>query len=121
MIVTLIPLAASVFSPMTMVRLIIFMALWAVPHFSFAAEVPHFQLTPFLSGLKYPTSLTDDGTGRLFVTEQDGTVRLIEHGVMQDQPYLDLTSQVSHDGTEHGLKCIVFHPQFAVNGRLFRL
>jgi glucose/arabinose dehydrogenase len=86
---------------------------------AFAIDVPHIQLTPFVTGLKSPTSLTDDGSGRIFITEQDGTVRLVDHGVLQAQPYLDLTKKVSQDGTEHGLKCVVFHPQFSQNGRLF--
>ena len=86
---------------------------------AYAAEVPHIQLAPFLTGLKSPTALADDGSGRLFIAEQDGTIRLVENGQLQSQPYLDISDRVSHDGTEHGLKCVVFHPQFAKNGRLF--
>jgi glucose/arabinose dehydrogenase len=104
---------------MNLIWRIVFLACLIIPSLSHAADVPHIQVTPFLTGLKYPTSLTDDGSGRLFITEQDGAVRLVENGVLQSQPFLDLTEHVSHDGTEHGLKCVVFHPQFAKNGRLF--
>ena len=104
---------------MNWLRPILVTTFLVVVQHSCGTEIPQIKLAPFVTGLKYPTSLTDDGTGRLFVTEQDGTIRLVDHGVLQTQPYLDLTTKVSHDGTEHGLKCVVFHPQFAKNGRLF--
>ncbi len=90
-----------------------------LPWFACATGTPPIKLTPFLSGLKYPTAFADDGSGRFFIAEQDGTVRLVENGQAQAQPYLDLSDRISLDGTEHGLKCVVFHPQFATNGRLF--
>ncbi len=58
-----------------------------------------------------------DGSGRRFVVEQGGTVRLL--GVDDNTPpYLDLTSRVRAGG-ERGLLGLAFHPNFARNRRLF--
>lgn len=65
----------------------------------------------------------DDGTGRLFVADLPGTVRVIgADGCLQDEPFLDITDRVvglrsGYD--ERGLLGLAFHPQFAENGRFF--
>ena len=55
---------------------------------------------------------------RLFVVEQLGRVRIIEHGVLREQPFLDIVGRVSCCG-ERGLLGIAFHPDFESNGRFF--
>ena len=84
-----------------------------------AADVPpHIQLVQFQTGLSKPTALADDGTGRIFVIEHGGTIRLLENGQVLPEPYLDIRDRVDQEG-ESGLLCMVFHPDFAQNGRLF--
>ncbi|MGB8354824.1 MAG: PQQ-dependent sugar dehydrogenase [Chthoniobacteraceae bacterium] len=83
-----------------------------------AGEAPHIRLEPYLSGLEQPVALADDGSGRIFVVEQKGLIRMVENGQVLTSPYLDLTNRVQSGG-ECGLLCVVFHPQFAKNGRLF--
>lgn len=72
-------------------------------------------------GLKKPLFLTHagDGTGRLFIVEQAGTIRLIERGVLQDQPFLDISSRVRSVAYEQGLLGLAFHPNYTKNGRFF--
>lgn len=72
------------------------------------------------TGLSRPLHLTSPaGDPRLFVVEQGGTVRVVrEDGTLQQEPYLDLTSRVQSGG-EQGLLSLVFHPEFADNGRFF--
>jgi glucose/arabinose dehydrogenase len=71
-------------------------------------------------GLQSPLYLThaDDGSGQLFVVEQPGTIRVIVQGVLQDQPFLDITNHVLSGG-ERGLLGLAFHPNHRKNGRFF--
>lgn len=55
---------------------------------------------------------------RLFVVEQDGTIRVIKDGVKLNDPFLDLSALVSCCG-EQGLLGLAFHPRYAENGRFF--
>ncbi len=67
-----------------------------------------------------PTQVTnaDDGTNRMFVVEQRGTIRVVKNGVVQAGYFLDIRSRVE-DGGERGLLGVAFHPDFKTNRRLF--
>jgi glucose/arabinose dehydrogenase len=69
------------------------------------------------SGLSRPVYATSahDGSGRLFIVEQAGTIRILDAGVLLPVPFLDITSRVSSNG-EQGLLSVAFHPQFTTNG-----
>jgi len=79
---------------------------------------PHIKLVLFQKGFTKPVALTADGAGRIFVIEHTGTVRLVENGQTMQDPYLDISDRVDQEG-ESGLLCMMFHPDFARNGRLF--
>lgn len=66
------------------------------------------------NGLNNPVHVTHagDNSGRLFVIEQAGKVRVIENGVLLPAPYLDITTQVSCC-FEQGLLSIAFDPDFS--------
>jgi glucose/arabinose dehydrogenase len=71
--------------------------------------------------LRHPIGLTPagDGSGRLFVNERDGAVRVIgPDGALQDRPFVDLSDRIDAGG-ERGLLGLAFHPDFATNRRLF--
>ncbi len=76
-------------------------------------------------GLTSPVTLTEapDNTGRLFVVDQIGTIRVIaSDGTLQAPPFLDVRSLIvtlSPDYDERGLLGLAFHPDFATNGRFF--
>lgn len=65
------------------------------------------------SGLAQPTQVTSarDGSGRLFVVEKQGRVRVFRHGRLQPGSYLDIRDRVRDEG-EGGLLSIAFHPRF---------
>ncbi|MBI5567541.1 MAG: PQQ-dependent sugar dehydrogenase [Chloroflexi bacterium] len=65
------------------------------------------------SGLSDPVHVTHagDNSGRLFVIEQAGQVRVIKNGGLLATPYLNITSQVSCC-FEQGLLSIAFDPDF---------
>lgn len=85
-----------------------------------AAAPRVFALEAVLSGLEQPTSLVHagDGSGRLFVTEKSGRVRIVRAGKLTPHPFLDLRGQVATRG-EQGLLSLAFHPDYLQNGRFF--
>lgn len=76
---------------------------------------------PVAEGFDRPVFLADpgDGSGRLFVVEQGGTVRILRDGVVAPEPFLDLTDRVETEGSEQGLLGLAFDPEYASNGRFF--
>jgi glucose/arabinose dehydrogenase len=73
------------------------------------------------AGLRQPTALAEvpDGSGRFFVLERVGLVRLIRQGQLVPEPVLDLRALITSSGQEQGLLGIAFHPRFEENGRFF--
>jgi glucose/arabinose dehydrogenase len=72
-------------------------------------------------GLTTPVGIANagDGSGRLFVLELAGRVRIVEpDGTLRPQPFVDISERVLSGG-ERGLLGIAFHPSFRSNGRLF--
>jgi glucose/arabinose dehydrogenase len=81
-----------------------------------AAPSPsHVRLTPVLkgSGFSQPLGLVSakDGTGRLFVVEKTGKIRVWHSGSTQATPYLDLSGAVS-TVSERGLLGLAFDSDF---------
>lgn len=64
-----------------------------------------------------------DGSGRLFVVDQAGKIRIIDaSGALLPGPFLDITSllpALSPGFDERGLLGLAFHPDYANNGRFF--
>ena len=81
---------------------------------------PALALSAVVSGLDRPLWVggAGDGSGRLFVVEQAGTIRVIRNGRLVDRPYLDLRDRVSSGG-ERGLLGLAFAPTFGRDGRFF--
>ena len=73
-----------------------------------------------VDGLERPVFVghAGDGSGRLFVLEQPGRIRIVAEGALRERPFADLTSRVSSGG-ERGLLGLAFHPDFASNRRFF--
>lgn len=69
------------------------------------------HLEEVATGLRFPVLVTAQpgDTGRLFVLEKRGTVRVIKDGSVLPQPFIDLTSRVT-TGSEQGLLGMAFHP-----------
>jgi glucose/sorbosone dehydrogenase/BACON domain-containing protein len=78
------------------------------------------QLVPVLSGLAGPLFLTHagDGSNRLFIVEQRGTIRVLSPGSTSPGMFLDIRSRVDAGG-ERGLLGLAFHPLHESNGRFF--
>lgn len=75
-------------------------------------------------GFSKPVGLATarDGSGRVFVLEQAGLIRVVDGGAVQPRPFLDLRAQVSDISSgysERGLLGLVFHPAYRDNGLFF--
>lgn len=71
-------------------------------------------------GLAQPVFVANagDGSERLFVVEQEGTVRVIRAGELVAQPFLDIRHLVSSGG-ERGLLGLAFAPDYEESGRFY--
>jgi glucose/arabinose dehydrogenase len=80
----------------------------------------HIQLVLRASNLSNPVFVTSarDGTGRLFIVEQTGKIKIYVNGAVQSTPFLSIGSQVSK-GYEQGLLGLAFHPNFTSNRKLY--
>jgi glucose/arabinose dehydrogenase len=74
-----------------------------------------------ISGLGLVTNIVapDDGSGRLFVTDQVGVIRVVRDGKVAGSPALDIRSKVGSDSTEQGLLGLAFPPGFAAKQRAY--
>jgi glucose/arabinose dehydrogenase len=82
-----------------------------------SADNRSFKLTRIARGLQDPVFVTDagDGSGRLFVVEQIGRIRIVKNGVLLPRPFLDIRSLVLAGG-ERGLLSVAFLPTFKQDG-----
>lgn len=73
-----------------------------------------------MSGVANPTDIQNagDGSGRLFLVQQRGTVRIFRDGALLQQPFLDIQSK-SLPGGERGLLGLAFPPGFAQKQRFY--
>lgn len=79
------------------------------------------SLAPTVKGLKEPTLVAwpPDGTGRLFILEREGRVRMADaDGTLHPMPLLDVSSNTS-TSTEEGLLGLAFDPGFTQNGYFY--
>jgi glucose/arabinose dehydrogenase len=74
----------------------------------------------WVSGLSKPVFVTsaNDGTGRMFIVEQTGRIKVVKSGKVLSTPFLSLAGKVSR-GSEQGLLGLAFHPNFKTNRKLY--
>ena len=80
------------------------------------------QLVKVAEGFVDPVNVVSprDGSGRLFVVERHGVVRIVNaDGQLMEEPFLDIQDLVVSAFLEQGLYDLEFHPDFANNGRFF--
>ena len=89
-------------------------------------EVPPAQfptavtLTRVSGGVVNPVTITHagDGSGRLFVVEQRGIVKILRNGVVSPTPFLNITSLV-RSGGEQGMLGLAFPPEFTTRNNFY--
>jgi hypothetical protein len=63
-----------------------------------------------------------DGSGRLFIVEQSGQIRIVKNDVLLPTPFLDIADKLPALNAffdERGLLGLAFHPDYVINGRFF--
>jgi glucose/arabinose dehydrogenase len=83
-------------------------------------SAPSIVLTALPGTVSAPMQVANahDGSGRLFVVEQAGTIRIDKDGALLATPFLNITSLVTCCG-EQGLLSVAFHPDYASNGYFY--
>jgi glucose/arabinose dehydrogenase len=97
----------------------LFLALISTPAFAASnGGLPAVQLTQLPGSLDSPLDVVNagDGSGRLFVVEQTGHIRLFKNGAFNATDFLDIHTVVNYDGGERGLLGAAFHPNYVNNG-----
>jgi len=78
------------------------------------------RLQPVAGGLDMPLYVThaDDGSGRLFIVEQTGRIKILRDGRVRTRPFLDISAKVQAGG-EQGLLGLAFDPDYPRKRRFF--
>lgn len=76
------------------------------------------ELQTVLTGVTAPLQFisANDGTGRMFLLEQTGKIKIFNNGSLNSTPFLDLSSRLialSPSYDERGFLSVAFHPGFA--------
>ncbi|MFC2030545.1 PQQ-dependent sugar dehydrogenase [Chloroflexota bacterium] len=79
------------------------------------------ELQVVVGGLDTPLAIANagDGSGRLFVVEKKGLVRVVQDGALAGVPFLDIRDRVGSSSSEQGLLGLAFHPDYENNGLFF--
>jgi glucose/arabinose dehydrogenase/uncharacterized cupredoxin-like copper-binding protein len=83
---------------------------------------PKIQLVKVAGGVADPINVAsaNDGSGRIFVVERIGRVRVIDKdGKLLPDPFLDIQSLVKTDFLEQGLLGLAFSPDYKTNGLFY--
>jgi glucose/arabinose dehydrogenase len=83
---------------------------------------PVIRLEPWAAGLSYVTEIGNagDGSNRLFVLEQPGTIRVVTPGrQVLGAPFLDIHARVGSAGAEQGLLGLAFSRTYASDGLFY--
>jgi glucose/arabinose dehydrogenase len=80
-----------------------------------------YEWRPIASGLDRPVDIqpANDGSGRLFIIEKYGVIRVYENGQLLAQPFLSITDRVNDISNEMGLLGLAFHPDYEQNGYFY--
>jgi glucose/arabinose dehydrogenase len=77
------------------------------------------QLTPTFNEPMFITH-AGDGSGRIFVVEKDGFIRIIaSNGTVLATPFLNIDPLVGSGGSEQGLLSMAFSPNYSTNGEFY--
>ena len=81
---------------------------------------PELSFEVVAATLNRPVAITHaaDGSGRIFIVEQAGTIRIFQEGKLRPAPFLDIHEQVKCCG-EEGLLGLAFPPGYADKGYFY--
>ncbi|MEO7135595.1 MAG: PQQ-dependent sugar dehydrogenase [Vicinamibacterales bacterium] len=115
-------IAAALFAGLDVARAAPFRGTVATAQAATPTPIPkgpvYVQMSPIATGLTSPVSMATprDGSGRLFIVQQTGQVRILRGGAVLATPFLDVSARLVALGSgydERGLLGFAFHPDFA--------
>lgn len=79
---------------------------------------PEISFSSPITGFNMPVQITHagDNSGRLFISEQKGLIRILKNGTVFSMPFLNLTARIGAQGHLHG---IAFPPNYASKGHFY--
>ena len=82
--------------------------------------LPQISLASPISGFTSPVHITHagDASGRLFVVEQPGRIRIVKNGQLLTTPFLDISNRVNST-TRSGMMSAAFPPGYASKGYFY--
>jgi glucose/arabinose dehydrogenase len=106
------------------ISLSVLAVVFALPSFTRNADPATITINSekIVAGIQAPTSMAFPESGKAWVTEQTGKIRLIKDDKLTDVIVLDLKSKmlkVNSGYEERGLLNITLHPKFSSNGKFY--
>ena len=88
--------------------------------FTLSCAAQEIRTVQIVSGLAAPTDIQNaaDGSGRLFIVQQNGIIRIYRNGALLPTPFLDVRSKTRANG-EQGLLGLAFPHDFAAKQRFY--
>gem|GEM_PF-1806570 len=90
--------------------------------FNSAKPQPQLTFTPFIQNLNTPLEIKNagDGSGRLFIVEQTGYIKIYKNNHLLPKPFLNISKLVSFAYLK-GLYSVAFSPNYKTNRTFFLL
>ena len=84
-------------------------------------EVPLYKVVKVAAGLELPVRVTHAGdhSGRIFVVELPGRIRIIKDGAASEIPFLDISERVNCCDGERGMFGLAFPPSYPETGHFY--
>ncbi len=81
----------------------------------------HYEWQLITRGLDRPLDIqsASDDSGRLFIVEKAGIIRIYQEGELLKPPFLNIVSRVNDLDREQGLLGLAFHPAYTQNGYFY--
>lgn len=82
---------------------------------------PQLTFTPYITNISNAVDIKNagDGSGRLFIVQQSGAIRIYTNGTLLKKPFLNVASLIKYNGGEQGLLSIAFPPNYKTTGYFF--
>lgn len=84
-------------------------------------EEPPYAVVQVADGLNFPVRVTHagDNSGRIFVVELPGRIRILREGGLNESPFLDISDRVNCCKGERGMFGLAFPPSYPESGRFY--
>ena len=97
-----------------------FILVLLISSFSIYAQIPANLDRQFLFTVSEPVTVrhAGDGSGRIFIAEQEGTIKIYDGNNLLATDFIDISAKVTNSG-EQGLLGLDFDPDYANNGYFY--